>query len=117
MDNETLQLRQRARWYQEERCARNRYDEEFRAEVVELVRRRQKQGDSQRSVAEELEIPVGTVRRWLRAAEEPSGGDLLPVRVVQPTAPPSELSVVTPSGLRLEGLDLDGAIEVLGRLG
>lgn len=54
-----------------------------------------------------------------RAEAEPVGGPaaVLPPPIAWSAPPLARLTVVTPKGFRLEGLDFDGAITALGRLG
>jgi len=92
-----------------------RYPRAFRRAAVELARRR---GGSVASLAHELGVSVPTLQKWLRPTAAPT---LRPVAVTAATAPDGHAVVspvlITPRGLRVEGLDHDTLITVLRALG
>jgi hypothetical protein len=68
-------------------------------------------------IAGELGISEMTAERWLRSE---TSGALVPVRVVdvgRPSARAAHAVVTTPSGLRVEGLDLDAICVLVARCG
>ena len=96
-----------------------RYSAGFRAEVVALVRKRRSEGVAMARLARELGLSTQTLTLWLRRSPRPS---LRPVRLVtQPMAEISESAsprpvLFTVQGLRIEGLDIDGLVQVLRSL-
>lgn len=98
-----------------------RCPEELRARVVAYVEVRRGEGASFRKIGRELGISSTAVRRWLR--REPGGGrgELVPVRVAGGAHAPGwsvgGVTVVSPRGWRVEGLDLEGVVALLEVLG
>ena len=105
-----------------------RYPEEFRRRVARYAERRL-QVTTTGTVAREVGIPWVTIRRWRARADdqatwqvERTPSSMVPVHVsdvVQATMMDTAsegLTVVTPKGWRIEGLTVDQACEVLGRL-
>lgn len=95
-----------------------RYSAGFRAEVVALARGRIADGVAVARIASDLGLRPKTVTLWLRRVPVPK---LLAVRVdrdPRPAPVASEIRpvVVTPSGVRIEGLDLDGVVRVVRSL-
>lgn len=80
-----------------------------------------RKGSGIRTIARELGVPKGTLKRWLRAeptSVEPT--ELLPVRLVdrepltrRPWAPAASPVVTSPTGWRIEGLSLEDAVALL----
>jgi len=100
------------------------YPPDVRACIVTLVRARLADGLSLNAVARELGVSRTTLRQWLsRSPEAPPA--FVPVLVEQPaesagppapasrSTPPIPLTLVSPSGFRLDGLTLDDAIVAL----
>ncbi|NOZ79225.1 MAG: hypothetical protein GXP48_08640, partial [Acidobacteria bacterium] len=100
-----------------------------RSEVVALAQHLLAQGATANSVASEIGLAGSTVRSWLKSAAV-AGPAFVPV-VVEPDhgfaaapgpspAPPTPrsigLTLISPRGFRLEGLDLNGAVTALLRL-
>ena len=102
-----------------ERCKaqgrRKRYPGTVRSFAIEFGRRRVAAGKSIKSVADELGISDATLCKWLRSKR--SG--FRPVKLKKAAAEREQrtVSLVTPSGYRLEGLDLESAARLLRRLG
>ncbi len=92
-----------------------RYPVAFRAAVAALTRRQLDQGASMHRVATALGLPARSLLRWLEQSAPPV---LRPV-TVRPEAPPAAAGpvLVTPQGVRVEGLDRDTLIAVLRLLG
>lgn len=112
MDQELRDLRQ-------ELAARERgrglhYPAELRDHVTAWARHRLKGGGAVQAVAAELGIRRETLRRWLRA--RPVAAALVPVEVAADLGSRAGLSVVLPSGFRIDGLTVDEAVAVLQRL-
>lgn len=111
MDSLTLALRQALARAAEGR-GRPRYPEALRQRVVTHVRDRRARGASLRQLADELGLAVPTLVRW--------GGPPPAFRPVlvepAPRAAPGHLVVHGPGGLRVEGLTLDEAVELVRRL-
>jgi transposase-like protein len=100
-----------------------RYPATLQARAVALARPRLSRGRSIARVARELGLPSQALGRWLRPPPEAPVGrprDVLrPVTVVPAAAvagPPAGPVLLTPQGLRVEGLDRDGLIAVLRAL-
>lgn len=92
-----------------------RYPEDLQQEAVVLARAGMLAGKSLGSVASELGVGSATLGRWLKGAREA----LRPVEV-QRDGEPCEtypLSLVAPSGWRIEGLRLEDLPELLRVLG
>jgi hypothetical protein len=69
-------------------------------------------------VAADLGLSESSLSRWI-AAERATAGDtgrLREVRVAKPEAMSSGLSLVTPRGYRVEGLDAKSALRLLREL-
>jgi transposase len=111
MDSLTLALRQALTRAAEGR-GRPRYPEALRQRVVAHVRDRRARGASLRQLADELGLAVPTLVRW--SGPRPA---FRPV-VITPASPTASghLVVHGPGGLRVEGLTLEQAAELLRRL-
>jgi transposase-like protein len=111
-------LRLKARRFHNRRVpTATRYTDAFRSEVVSLARERLAEGVAVARIAGELGLRPRTLGLWLRRKSGPR------LRRVQVEAEhgrvPGEgpattpLVLVMPSGIRIEGLDLDGIVRVL----
>jgi len=88
-----------------------RYPPALRSRVAGWVDAEMRRGRDLASLASEVGIGRSTLERWC-------GSRVHPVPVVvepEPRTRPAEVSLVAPSGWRLEGLTLQEALEVLGR--
>jgi hypothetical protein len=84
---------------------------------VTLARAHLRRGHRVDRIAEGLGVTTPTLARWLQRPHAPV---LRPVAVIAPpvTAPPSwSIVLVTPHGVRVEGLDREGLVAVLRALG
>lgn len=96
---------------------RGRLPRELRQRCERYAAERAAAGVSKQAIASELGVSAMSVQRWVRV---PTASAMVPVRVVAPSAPPPagrRVIVVTPSGLRIEGLDLDGVCTLVARVG
>ena len=87
-----------------------RYPAPFRAAVVAVTRAQVEHGASVHRVASALGLPARSLTRWLQQSAPPV---LRPVTVRPDPMPAAGPVLVTPQGLRIEGLDLDTLIAVL----
>lgn len=104
-----------------------RYPSPLRAAVVDHTRCRLDRGESVSAVADSLGLSGQTLSYWLRSG--PTGAPpratpaMRPVSVVpaddtaDQSLPPGRPVLVTPRGLRIEGLDVDALVELVQRLG
>ena len=77
---------------------------------------RRRQGTTVRAIADELGMSWQTLSRWTGGKKD--GQRFARVEVVTaPTAVTPTLVVHGPRGLRIEGLDLDGVVELVRRVG
>ena len=94
-----------------------RYPAGFRAAAVALARTQRRRGHAVERVAKAVGVARPTLARWLRP--RPAQG-LRPVTVIGPplAAPSGSTAVlITPQGVRVEGLDREGLVAVLRALG
>ena len=100
-----------------ERGRGRRYPAALRERIDAYVARRREQGASWAALGDELDVPWETLRRWSRT---PRASVMVPVEVVAPTVgsvgSDDVVAVVSPSGWRLEGLDVRDAVAVLRAL-
>ena len=92
-----------------------RYDSELKKRVIAFAEAERKDGRSWAEIAKELGVAFETVRRWCIAT-----GAVGRMRVVHVVAEPSAKRVVTviaPSGYRIEGLSIDEAAALLRAVG
>lgn len=87
-----------------ERRRGHRLPAELREEIGDYSRRRSAQGVGVREIAAEVGVSTESVRRWSATPEEDTVA--LPVHV-QPDDASDGIVVVTPSGVRVEGLDIE----------
>jgi hypothetical protein len=117
--NDSLQaLRAEARRLAQGRVPQGiRYSARFRAAAVTLARAQLRRGHRVDRIAEGLGVTTPTLARWLQGRDAPV---LRPVAVIAPpaaAAPGSSIVLVTPHGVRVEGLDHEGLVAVLRALG
>ena len=97
-----------------ERGRGRRYPAALRGRIDAYVARRREQGASWAAIGDELDVPLETLRRW---SKTPRVSAMVPVEVVAPTVDSDDIvAVVSPSGWRLEGLDVRDAVAVLRAL-
>lgn len=103
---------------------RRRYGAELRGEILSYLEAGAAEGRSWEELTAAIGVPVKTADRWRlkRRRGRGEGGAqamrLVPVAVrSERTKPQRGLVVVTPAGMRLEGLEIGAAISVLRALG
>lgn len=87
-----------------------RYPPELRARLVAWADAERRRGRDWGAIAEALGVPVLTVRRWCA----PPRPEAVPV-VVRGGPTEDLVSLVAPSGWRIEGLSLASALDLLRR--
>ena len=92
-----------------------RYPTELRARVVTWARGRRAAGASWEEIKRELGQQFDTVRRWCLDGADTKA--LVPVRVVATKLPSRTLSVVSPTGYRIDGLTPGEAAALLREIG
>lgn len=120
MDEQVRQLRAKVRRVQQGRPRTAvRYPITIRRSVTALARRRQAEGADVTATAREVGIAPWTLALWLR---RPRGAVMRTVDVVPDAAGATASAgsgpvVITPQGLRVEGLDRESLVAVLRALG
>jgi hypothetical protein len=113
MDHEASRLR--SALARVEKGRGKRYPAELQARVVVWATGRRAAGASWQQIKRELGQKFDTVRRW---CQSPSPSPLLlPVRVVTKEHASRSVSIVSPSGFRVEGLTLSEAAALLREVG
>lgn len=97
-----------------------RFSAAFRAEVVSHARTRARDGAALARIARDLGLRPKTLARWMR---QTPASKLRAVRVerderpdLAAAAPDRRIVVVTPSGIRVEGLDIAGVAQLMRSL-
>jgi len=119
MLDSAVRLRSQARQFTNRRKpTATRYSAAFRTEVVSIARARVADGIAVARIARELGLRTQTLTLWLRGASVPKLRAVRVERDPRPALSGSEIRpvVVTPSGVRIEGLDLDGLVRVVRSL-
>jgi hypothetical protein len=119
MDEEIQRLRAEVRRLAHGKArSQVRYPVAFRRAAIALARTRLRRGGSVAGLAQELGVSIPTLTKWLRPMALPV---LRPVAVMAAPAPHSPAGarpvLITPRGLRIEGLDRDMLVAVLQTLG
>jgi len=111
MDKDTAKLRR-----QVQRLGRadrgRRVPPQLRARLTAAARKLRSGGASWVAIGEALGVTGETARRWCASAS--TGTALVPVQVAEPEEQP--VSLVSPSGYRVEGLSLEQAAKLLRAL-
>jgi hypothetical protein len=101
-----------------ERGRGNRYPSPLRARVVAFAQARRGEGATWVQIAAELGLELETVRRWcLKSNDAVAAPAILPVEIVADSGAAAGLSIVSPSGVRVEGVTLAEVIAVLRAVG
>ena len=95
-----------------------RYSKKLQAEIVAAVETRRADGHSWNALSEELGIPYETLRRWTAKAGTPAKSGPVAMRRVEVTSgAPSSLTLVAPSGVRVEGATIEQIVALIQALG
>ena len=118
MHDDIRRLRLQVRSFRRDRSPRaTRYSKAFQVQAIAAARKRLAEGIVVAQVARELGLTTQTLTRWLGSSSRPA---LRPVRIVAGPRPvvhaPTNLVLVAFGGIRVEGLDMDGVIQILRSL-
>jgi hypothetical protein len=94
-----------------------RYPEALRARVVSWALRRRNDGAGWEEIKRELAQQHDTVRRWCLSAPALTSRELIPVKIVDAATPARVVSVISPSGFRVDGLSIGEAAAMLREIG
>lgn len=109
MDRDARELRRRIARLKRDRPG-FRFSAALRAEITEWVTAQRERGAWWCDLSRALGVSTETLTRW--AAARRDGAAMLPVDVVD--APPiGTVTLVAPTGLRIEGVSIDAAIAIL----
>lgn len=95
---------------------RRRYSSRLQYQAVEYWRARQRQGEGLRDVAAALGVAPWSLHRWTRAFNRQKRERFHQVRVIAPASRPSDVTpvlIMTAEGVRVDGLDVDAAAQLL----
>ncbi len=90
------------------------------AMVVRYARQQRRRGVPWRAIASELGLSASAMQRWAKRHQRPRArraAAIVPVKLREERLEERGLAVVTPSGVRVEGLSLEAAMHVLQQLG
>lgn len=111
MDDAARQFRRQAsRELGDRRWVRRRYSRGLRQEAVAYWRARERAGDGLHEAATALGVTAVSLRRWAQAARFRS------VQVVPDAGPVARVVVIVGEGVRVEGLDVETAAQLIARL-
>lgn len=116
MDHALIRFqRAAARENRDRRTVRRRYSNALQQQAVAYWLSRRQQGEGMKGVAAALGIAPWSLYRWAQASE--GQRRFRPVQIIEapPTVPPIAV-VMQADGLRVEGLDVATAAELLRRL-
>ena len=98
-----------------------RFEPELRQRIVAFAERRRRDGASWMAIATELGACFETVRRWCGGGRVAKARQLRRVEVVaepvREMAGHPALAIVTPNGLRIEGVAIDDVVALVRTLG
>jgi transposase-like protein len=95
-----------------ENGGRVRYSQEMRSFAVEFTKERLGRGMSLAAAAKELGVSDMTLKKWLQRS-----GAFKEVRIRPEKGNSSNVTLVTPSGYRIEGLDIESLTCILRKIG
>jgi hypothetical protein len=107
--------RLRARLARMQRGRGKRYTPELKQQIAVAARQLRRSGLGWHRIGEGLGIPNETIRRFCGVSGGAGSGGFVPVVVADESA--GAPVVVTPSGIRVEGLDFEQVALLLIRLG
>ena len=93
------------------------YSDEQRKFVVAYAKRAIEAGTSKKEILTTLGISDGTLSKWMDPEESSMPRRFRRVQLKKETDEKGKLTLVTPSGYRIEGLSLDSAVALLSALG
>ena len=83
----------------------------LRHRITAWVRTRRDRGDWWSELAREIGVPAATLQRWAAASAD-GVVEMRPVDVID-APPPGTVTLVSPTGLRIEGVAIADAITIL----
>lgn len=104
--------RQVARELGDRQGAERRYSSALRQEAVQYWRAREAEGDGLGDVALALGVAPVTLRRWAQDARFRAVVHVVP----DPVGEPGVVVTVSAAGIRIEGLDVEAAAQLVARL-
>jgi DNA invertase Pin-like site-specific DNA recombinase len=112
MKTELSKLRQQL---ENKRDSRGRVPPAIKREALLIIERARQNGMSYRAISKQIGVNNHTLRYWRETSKTKSV--IKAVRIAEPNAKPkSEVVLVGPRGLRIEGLNLSDLAELLVRL-
>lgn len=108
-DREARELRRRVARLKRDRPG-FRFSTKLRAEITAWVTRQRERGAWWCELSRAIGVPEQTLKRW--AAPRATASAMLPVEVID-APPPSTVTLVSPTGLRIEGVAIADAIAIL----
>ena len=115
MDHALIRFRQAAaRANRNRQGLQRRYSKRLQLQAVEYLRTRQQQGDGLRQVAVALGVAPWSLYRWSRTSDKRERFREVQVAAsASPSATGRPVVIMSADGLRVEGLDLTAAAELL----
>ena len=89
-----------------------RYPARLRAQITAWVRTRRDRGAWWCDVARDLGVPAETLKRWAAPVPNAATACMVAVEVID-APPPGTVTLVSPTGLRIEGVAIADAITLL----
>lgn len=96
-----------------------RYPTEMKHQIRRVAQARRARGESWQAIAKAIGIPHETLRRFAAECDGVAGnsaGAFVPVQLTATPTSPIALVLTTRAGIRVEGLDIDGVVELVRRL-
>lgn len=113
MDRDLRALQRALARFRRRRRRSHRYPADLREQITAWVAERRRRGDWWCDISRPLGVPVQTLVRWAQRPSE--SATFVPVAIVD--APPAgTVTLVAPSGLRIEGVAVIDAIAILQAL-
>jgi hypothetical protein len=109
-DREGRELRRRVARLKRERPG-FRFSRALRAEITAWVVEQRGRGAWWCDLSRTIGVPARTLKRW-SAASSTASAAMLPVEVID-APPPGTVTLVSPTGLRIEGVAIADAIAIL----
>lgn len=110
-DRETRELRRRVARLKRERPG-FRFSAALRAEITTWTTAQRERGAWWCELSRGIGVPAATLKRWAAPPRSAASAVMLPVEVID--APPiGTVTLVSPTGLRIEGVAIADAIAIL----